>query len=295
MSNKVETTAHETDELSLADLERGQRIKQARVKASLSTSQFAEAMGLTSGAVSQWEHGRTRPNRERLKKLCELLNCSPAWIEGRTLEIGARADAARRFVPLLSMEQAALGLSWDARDIGPDNGIQVVEPCSDLAFAIKIESQHFRPALSYGAVLVVDPAPLQQPLDLVLVTLKGRPHLLQAFHHDVVATIIHKEIEDPAIEPAQRAELMEQLRIRSRQRLGWLIYRHLEDGRKADTTEMHVLGVVIQRTEGRTSPSVTRATMVHASPTMAQFLQGSFDTEDQSHNLPSSESMRGRP
>ena len=260
MSKQIDTSVAE---IPLADFERGQRIKQARIKGNFSTGQLARAMDLTPGSVSQWESGRTRPNRERLKKLCELLNCSPAWIEGRTQGTGANTDAARRFVPLVSMEQATRGISWESGDIGPDNGVQVFEPCSASAFAIKIESKRYLPAVSKGAVLVIDPALKEeiQQSNVVFTTTEGRPELLQAFPIEPLAHVYQTMIEYDT-DPALRTKVLQKL-IADTARLGPLIYFHLADGTRADMKDMRIIGPVIQKIEGRVWPGMNPAVLAY--------------------------------
>jgi transcriptional regulator with XRE-family HTH domain len=279
----------ETDAISLADIERGERIKQARVKANLSAGQFAEAMGLTPSSVSQWESGRTKPTRERLKKLCEVLNCSPAWIEGRSQDSGSAANGC--FVPMVSIERAARGLALalEAGDIGPDNGIQVLQVCSLSSFAVKIDSDRFRPDVSNGAILVIDPAGKEaiKPLDVVLATYRGRPELLQAFHADPKTHALQALLETD-LEPKYRAQLAEILEIvRGRQPAG-LIYLRLGDGAKVDTAEMRIMGPVVQRTEGRSWSAMTRAVMYFSNEEMARIAEGFATVAQDKPVLPSS-------
>lgn len=49
------------------------RIKLARVMAEISQTELARAVGVTPGAVSQWERGKTMPNVTRLKKVADKL------------------------------------------------------------------------------------------------------------------------------------------------------------------------------------------------------------------------------
>jgi transcriptional regulator with XRE-family HTH domain len=288
MANAMVATAHR-DERSLADIERGQRIRQARVKAGLSSGQFAEAMDLSAGSVSQWEHGHTRPTRDRLKKLCEILNCSPAWIEGRAQESVASVDATRRFVPLFSMKQAANKLpSWDPGDISPETCVQVHETCSALAFAVKIETTAYWPTLSRAAVLVIDPALKDeiQERDVVLATSNGRPELLQALYNEPMSLMIQQTL-DLVADPVKR-EALEEIQKSLREDL---FYWSLADGKPLDAAEMagiSIIGPVIQRTEGRAWPTVTKATANHANlslaslaqsgPTLSQVLQAGTET-----------------
>lgn len=50
------------------------QIKKARLIAGISQIELAAKIGVTPGAVCQWENGRTRPNVRMLKPLAEALN-----------------------------------------------------------------------------------------------------------------------------------------------------------------------------------------------------------------------------
>ena len=49
-------------------------IKKARLIAGLSQSDLAKKVGVSTGAISQWETGQSQPKAKRLKKLAEELN-----------------------------------------------------------------------------------------------------------------------------------------------------------------------------------------------------------------------------
>lgn len=51
-------------------------IKRARIFAELSQTELAEKVGVTPGAVSQWESGATKPSAKRLKRLAKALKLS---------------------------------------------------------------------------------------------------------------------------------------------------------------------------------------------------------------------------
>lgn len=60
----------------------GQRIKQARLsrKPKMSQNDLARKIGLTAGAVGQWEIGNNAPSGPTLDKLAKVLKCSRNWI-----------------------------------------------------------------------------------------------------------------------------------------------------------------------------------------------------------------------
>lgn len=48
--------------------------KKARLVAGISQIELAKRLGITAGAVSQWECGRCKPSCKKLKALAEILN-----------------------------------------------------------------------------------------------------------------------------------------------------------------------------------------------------------------------------
>lgn len=52
----------------------GIKIKEARLRAGLSTSELAERLGVTRQAISKWERGDGAPTKARLAEIKELLN-----------------------------------------------------------------------------------------------------------------------------------------------------------------------------------------------------------------------------
>src|SRR5262245_50084782 len=55
----------------------GARLAAARQSRGLSQGQLAKAIGVTTGAIQAYEHGRTRIAVERLEDLAEALQCEP--------------------------------------------------------------------------------------------------------------------------------------------------------------------------------------------------------------------------
>lgn len=51
-------------------------IERHRKKMKLSQEKLAERLGITQGAVSQWEKGESKPRTELLPKIAKILNCS---------------------------------------------------------------------------------------------------------------------------------------------------------------------------------------------------------------------------
>lgn len=52
----------------------------ARVNANMTQSQWADAIGVATNTVANWELGRTEPNASQLRKISELSNISMDFI-----------------------------------------------------------------------------------------------------------------------------------------------------------------------------------------------------------------------
>lgn len=53
-------------------------IENLRKKINISQSELAERLGVTQGAISQWEKGVTSPVTDKLPELAKILQCSIA-------------------------------------------------------------------------------------------------------------------------------------------------------------------------------------------------------------------------
>ncbi|MBR3796026.1 MAG: helix-turn-helix transcriptional regulator [Clostridia bacterium] len=53
------------------------KIKILRVTKGLNQQELAESLGVTQGAVSQWELGISQPSNKMLPRLAKVLECAP--------------------------------------------------------------------------------------------------------------------------------------------------------------------------------------------------------------------------
>ena len=51
-------------------------LKIIREQRGISQAQLAAMLGITQGAVSQWENGTAKPTFDNIKKLAAVLNCT---------------------------------------------------------------------------------------------------------------------------------------------------------------------------------------------------------------------------
>ena len=54
----------------------GSRLREFREKKNITQAQIADRLGITQGAVSQWESGVTNPSISMISGLAEILDCT---------------------------------------------------------------------------------------------------------------------------------------------------------------------------------------------------------------------------
>lgn len=91
-------------------MDTGERIKQARQRLELTQEAFGKLAGVSKAAVSQWESGRTKPQRDALLSLKRKRGISPEWVTSGSGEMfdAITGDEAIEIKPaweLLTQEQ----------------------------------------------------------------------------------------------------------------------------------------------------------------------------------------------
>lgn len=83
-------------------------IKKFREEGKLTQTEVAEAVGVTVGAVSQWESGRCLPNAVALMRLSKLFDVSPEEIieeDGENVHLGLAARIGSASEPEAAPQQ----------------------------------------------------------------------------------------------------------------------------------------------------------------------------------------------
>lgn len=57
-------------------------VLELRKRKGMQQKELALLVGVTSATVSEWEHGKKDPSKDRLKKLCEVFETTPSVILG---------------------------------------------------------------------------------------------------------------------------------------------------------------------------------------------------------------------
>lgn len=76
----------------------GERLKSARVNATMTQGQLANALNTTSNSISNWEKGISKPYADMLSELCKILNIDSNWLLG--WESDKLSPAAQRIARL---------------------------------------------------------------------------------------------------------------------------------------------------------------------------------------------------
>lgn len=60
----------------------GERLKSARLSKNLTQTEFSKAVGVKPNTASNWEHNVSRPNINKLGKICAILDVTPEYLFG---------------------------------------------------------------------------------------------------------------------------------------------------------------------------------------------------------------------
>ncbi|CAN5731973.1 LexA family transcriptional regulator [soil metagenome] len=149
------------------------RIKEGRRRLGMSEQQFADAIGVTRGAVQQWEKANgTAPKRTTQPRVAQVLGLSVAELmTGSNVSSGADM---RGEVPLVSEVEA--GRYTAIGNFKPRSGLELVPVTVQVkrhTFALRVygdsmisDSNDSFPA---GSLLIVEPDLEAQPGDYVIV------------------------------------------------------------------------------------------------------------------------------
>lgn len=58
------------------------RLKDIRIEKGMTQKNVFTILGISQNGYASWEQGRTEPNIEMIKKLCEIFDCSADYLLG---------------------------------------------------------------------------------------------------------------------------------------------------------------------------------------------------------------------
>lgn len=185
-------------------------LKAARIDGGYTQKQLANLVGVSQGAVRQWEAGETRPTLEKLVKVAYYLQMNlqdliseeyPDLVEQTAIIAKAKGQkilpmsppppapvepvAVTRRIPVVGLAAAAMydpALSqicdlWDASD--------ETVPCvidRDGIFAVRIQGDSMEPDLHDGDVVAVDPNTLPATGDTAIICLRTEGLVIKRWH-----------------------------------------------------------------------------------------------------------------
>ncbi|MGM0825670.1 MAG: LexA family protein [Pseudomonadota bacterium] len=167
----------------------GDRIRERRKELGLNQPQLAKLIGRSKGAVSQWESGQVKPDRDSLISLEGALNCSRQWLmTGSDIGsaftqgpmIGIAVSAASGGVseapplygmcPEISWVQAGQWSEICEVNVDPDNTNYYPRPpgASENTFVLRVVGESMIPEYPPGRLIFVDPDQVPMPNDDVI-------------------------------------------------------------------------------------------------------------------------------
>lgn len=148
-------------------------IREKRRLLGLSAQQFADAVGVSRGAVQQWEKpDGTAPKRSNQPKVAELLGISVAELVSGDSRMSTGSDL-RAQIPLISEVKAGNYTVID--NFKPKSGFEMVPvtvPVKRHTFALRVHGDSMvgntGDSFPEGSILVVEPELMAEPGDYVI-------------------------------------------------------------------------------------------------------------------------------
>jgi SOS-response transcriptional repressor LexA len=148
-------------------------IREGRLRLGMSEQQFADAIGVSRGAVQQWEKpGGTAPKRTNQPRVAELLGISVVELLSGGSNIGPGVDA-RAEVPLVS--EVVAGNYTIIDNFKPKNQFETVPvtvPVKRHTYALRVHGDSMASetgdSFPDGAIVIVEPEMEAVPGDYVI-------------------------------------------------------------------------------------------------------------------------------
>ena len=145
------------------------RIKERMLSLGIKGVDITKATGMSSGGVSQWVNGLSKPNGERLLSLSKVLKCQPDWLlygKGELSEYSniTHAPPIKRMIPVISWVQAGELCESNILELHEgDEWLPCPSNASEKTYGLRVKGDSMtsphRGERSYpeGIVIYVDP------------------------------------------------------------------------------------------------------------------------------------------
>ena len=173
-------------------------IKQIRKTHYLNQTEFANRIGVTQGAVSQWENGLTRPNFDQLRAISAAFNMSVDDI------VAKLNDEPRRELDAINIRRGAvpiLGTIACGQRITPDT---TPEGYADLPdgiradFALRCKGDSMEPTLKDGDIVLIRTQPEVENGQIAAVNVNGETTLKRVYFR---GDGLHLIADNPGYQP----------------------------------------------------------------------------------------------
>ena len=158
----------------------------ARKDARLTQDQVAEQLGITKGAVSQWESGKTGPRTDLFRRFAEITNKPLDWLmgfgssagfgdsDGVSLLYGKLSAAGENVIPVY--DYTTVGDNGEV-SLGKESLLAVPCPPQLLGvkgvYAILVSSGRMAPRYEEGEIIFIDPTRHVRPDDYIVARLRS--------------------------------------------------------------------------------------------------------------------------
>lgn len=173
-------------------------IKQIRKTHYLNQTEFANRIGVTQGAVSQWENGLTRPNLDQLRAISAAFNMSVDDI------VAQLKDEPRRELDAINIRRGTvpiLGTIACGQRITPDT---TPEGFADLPegihadFALRCKGDSMEPTLMDGDLVLIRQQPEVEQGQIAAVSIEGETTLKHVYRQENGLMLV---ADNPAYSP----------------------------------------------------------------------------------------------
>jgi transcriptional regulator with XRE-family HTH domain len=141
----------------------GALIRDARVKKGMSKAELARRVGVTRGAVWEWERDNCFPHRDNARSIAEILgvplNALLGALDSSSSLKFVTEGLPKRRVPLFSHSQIKSATRGEAvgRTAGSEQFSDLFCEASDRAYALVVQGEDMSPRFMPGDIIVVDP------------------------------------------------------------------------------------------------------------------------------------------
>ena len=158
-------------------------IKTGRERLGMTHAQFADAVGVSRGAVQQWEKGTTAPKRSHQKRVADALGVSVAELmnqsvtDQKTIREVATLGSAVVPLPHLNKDEAGMFERYLNGELEPEKTHEVWAMPSYFqgvpVFALTIDDDMMEPLIPKGAYVVIGVGVPHQSGDKVFIRENG--------------------------------------------------------------------------------------------------------------------------